>query len=171
MAKRISTTSSTTSVLVSLDMVTLLEPNPKRLGATITNDSGISLTLRYEDQSVTLSPMSTFELPAKYMGCIKGYWGSHGEAKVTEHTGESLPMDYGENQERAILLVRIFRAHSDQKSTVYVDMDGQEYTAAELADEIEIQSDVGNNILALSGFVMQATATSKFQNGQLMGQI
>jgi hypothetical protein len=70
-------------------------------------------------------------------------------------------MDYGDRQERALYLVKCCREHPDQKGTIYRDYQKRAYTASELADAIENQTDVGVNLVAMTGLISSALFDTK----------
>ena len=89
-----SATGSTTSVASSATDVTILALNSTRLGAAVFNDStailyllvaaGTSSTTNY---TVQLPPNAYYEVPAGYVGVLKGLWASAvGSARCTEWT-------------------------------------------------------------------------------------
>lgn len=89
-----STTSSVTSVAASLTNVTILSANTSRLGATITNDSGVAdmflklgATASTTSFTVKLTPNAYYEVPFGYTGIINAVWSvATGNARVTELT-------------------------------------------------------------------------------------
>jgi hypothetical protein len=62
-------------------------------------------------------------------------------------------MDYGERQERAEFLVKTLREHPDR---VWRDK-----TFAEMASEVENQTDAGRTLVAISGLVLTALLSNK----------
>jgi hypothetical protein len=69
-------------------------------------------------------------------------------------------MNYGARQERAEMLVQVFRRRGDLPLPPF---GGRVYTGSEVADEIEAMSDLGRGIVAVGGFVLQAlNATPEF---------
>jgi hypothetical protein len=72
-------------------------------------------------------------------------------------------MDYGERQERAVHLVKILRESPNQANTYKDTITGKEYTPAEIADEIENETDIGREILAVSGLVFTALGNKQLE--------
>jgi hypothetical protein len=62
-------------------------------------------------------------------------------------------MDYGERQERAEFLVKALREHPDRM--------WRDKTFAEMADEIENQTDDGRTLVVISGLVLAALLSNK----------
>lgn len=83
--------------------------------------------------------------------------GDLGECLVHVENLHPFPTDYGDRQERADHLIRILRASPDHP---YVDMRGQSWMPRELANEIEDGTEMGQTILAVGGFVIQALNTT-----------
>lgn len=82
-----------TSVAGSGSNVTLLAANANRMGATVFNDSTVSLFLKLgatasaSSFTARLFPQSYYEVPFEYAGIIDGIWESAtGNARITELT-------------------------------------------------------------------------------------
>lgn len=63
-----------------------------------------------------------------------------------------LTMDYGDRQDRAKAMIRSFRANKDYRH----DLNGRTYTGDDVAREIEHMTDLGQSLVAVMGFVIQA---------------
>jgi len=74
---------------------------------------------------------------------------------MIEFIPEKQVMDYGDRQDRALMLVKALREQKDQSKVVYTDYRGQVFTAKDIADYIEEQSDLGRSIVATAGLVIQ----------------
>lgn len=61
-------------------------------------------------------------------------------------------MDYDNRQDRAEMLVKIFRNLGDKN----IPLHNQNYSGNQIADEIENMTDLGKNLVAVAGFVIQA---------------
>lgn len=88
-----SSTTSVSSVAASASNVTVLGANASRVGATVFNDSTVTLYLKLgataatNSYTVQLSARSYYEVPFGYVGIIDGIWDSAtGNARVTELT-------------------------------------------------------------------------------------
>ncbi len=66
-------------------------------------------------------------------------------------------MDYGDRQDRALYLIKRFREAGDN-GKAYTDYKGRVYTPAQMADEIEQETDLGKTMLAVAGIVFAATS-------------
>ena len=72
-------------------------------------------------------------------------------------------MDYGDRQERALFLVNRLRESQHQDRVYTSNTDGKIYTPADIADEIEKETELGKEILAIAGLVFHAMrATPEF---------
>ena len=66
-------------------------------------------------------------------------------------------MDYGDRQERAEWLLEVMEKNNpDPHKIIYTDWHGQEYTAEQLAEHIECQTDLGTTLVAVAGLIIQA---------------
>lgn len=72
-------------------------------------------------------------------------------------------MNYGERQERALHLVKILRESPNQANTFKDPITGKEYTPAEMADEIENETDQGKTTLSIAGFVFAALINKQLE--------
>lgn len=88
-----SSTTSVSSVAASASNVTVLAANASRIGATVFNDSTVTLYLKLgatastTSYTVQLSARAYYEVPFGYVGIIDGIWDSAtGNARVTELT-------------------------------------------------------------------------------------
>lgn len=61
-------------------------------------------------------------------------------------------MNYGDRQERAEMLVRAFRS----QGTKVFNMQNRAYTSDQIANEIECMTDLGKELVAVAGLVLQA---------------
>ena len=68
-------------------------------------------------------------------------------------------MDYGNRQKRAEFLLRALRKRPDDE-VVYATSKG-EYTAKQLAFEVENQTKLGSSVVALTGLVIRALLEEK----------
>ena len=85
--------SAQSTVAASGSNVTILAANANRMGATVFNDSTVSLYLKLGATASTSSftarlfPQSYYEVPFEYAGIIDGIWESAtGNARITELT-------------------------------------------------------------------------------------
>jgi len=71
-------------------------------------------------------------------------------------------MDYGDRQDRANLLIKLLREKAKAGSDIiYDDKLGNKYTASEVADNIENQTSLGKQLVAVAGFVFHAFYSRK----------
>jgi hypothetical protein len=91
--KSICSTPAQTTVAASASSVSILASNTSRIGATIFNDSTVTMYLimgtpaSTTSYSVQINPNGYFELPYGYTGAVAGIWGSAtGNARITELT-------------------------------------------------------------------------------------
>ncbi len=64
-------------------------------------------------------------------------------------------MNYGDRQDRAEMLVTMFRA-----SNTTHDWNGRSYSSEEIANEIENMTDLGQSLVAVAGMVLAARAAT-----------
>lgn len=67
-------------------------------------------------------------------------------------------MDYGDRQERAEMLIKVFRSKGQEKFPNV--MPGRELSGEEVASEIENMTPLGKSLVAVAGFVIQAMSST-----------